>query len=152
MSEPATEKRPHGAVSLRAHEARVRVRYGETDQMGVVYYANYLRYFEVGRAEWLRAGGLPYKQIEDEGAMFPVIEAHVRYRQPARYDEEIIIEVRPTRVGSASMRFEYIVRRDQTVLCEGWSDHACIDKTGRPKRIPASVKALFIPTPSDENS
>ena len=84
--------------------------------MGVVYYANYLRYYEAARVEWLRAHDIPYKQIEEDGALFPVIEAHTRYRQPARFDDLLDIHCTLTKVGSASLRFEYVVRRDDTVL------------------------------------
>src|SRR5437868_13289540 len=100
-----------GPAHAKTHVEAIRVRYGDTDQMGVVYYANYLRFFEVARAEWLRAYGLVYKQIEAAGALFPVIEAHVRYRSPARYDDLVAIACWPARVGAASLRFEYVVRR-----------------------------------------
>ena len=132
---------PHvPAARSRTHTERLRVRYAETDQMGVVYYANYLRYYEAARVEWLRAHGIPYKQIEEDGALFPVIEAHTRYRQPARFDDEIDIECTLTKLGAASLRFEYVVRREGSVLAEGWTEHACIDRGGRPRRIPPHVK------------
>ena len=122
----------------------VRVRYGDTDQMGVVYYANYLRWFEVARAEWLRAHGLAYREIEASGALFPVTEAHVRYRQPARYDDDVAIECWPSAVRAASLRFEYRVRRGDELLAEGFTGHACIDAAGRPRRFPAAVRALLV--------
>src|SRR5438105_3963445 len=106
---------------MRRHRETVRVRYADTDQMGVVYYANYLRYFEVARAEWLREGGLPYRAVEEEGAMLPVIEAHVRYLAPARYDDLLAIDCGPSEVRHASARFAYEVRRDGRLLAEGWT-------------------------------
>jgi acyl-CoA thioester hydrolase len=130
----------------RVHRETIRVRYGDTDQMGVVYYANYLRWFEIARAEWLRAGGLAYKAIEEGGALFPVIEAHVRYRRPARYDDELTVECHPTKMGPATLRFEYVIRRggeEPLLLAEGWTDHACVDATGRPRRLPPHVRALL---------
>jgi len=135
----------------RVHEEPIRVRYGDTDQMGVVYYANYLRFFEIARGEWLRAAGLPYKEIEAEGALFPVIEARVRYRLPARYDDEIVVACHPSKVGAASLRFDYVVRRGRPdgvdILAEGHTDHACIDGRGRPRRMPPKVRALLVPPP-----
>ena len=133
------------------HVEPMRVRYGDTDQMGVVYYANYLRYFEVARAEWLRAGGLPYRVIEEEGALFPVVEAHVRYRSPARYDDDLAIACWPSRLGAASLRFDYVVRRvdpdggaPDRVLAEGYTEHACIDRSGKPTRFPPRVQKVLV--------
>ena len=90
---------------------RVRVRYAETDQMGVVYYANYLVWFEVARAEWLRQGGWSYREMEHDGMALPVIEAHCEYRHPARYDDEIEIAARGTLLTPVRVRFDYNVVR-----------------------------------------
>ena len=133
-----------GGDGRRVHVERIRVRYGDTDQMGFVYYANYLRWFEVARAEWLRAHGLAYREIEASGAMFPVTEAHVRYRQPARYDDQVSLECWPTAVRAASLRFDYLVRRDGDLLAEGFTGHACVDGSGRPRRFPPAVRALLV--------
>jgi acyl-CoA thioester hydrolase len=130
---------------VRYHVEELRVRYGDTDQMGVVYYANYLRYFEVARAEWLRAGGLAYRSIEEEsGLMLPVVETHVRYRAPARYDDLVAIRCAPVEVRAASARFGYEVRRGEQLLAEGWTSHACIDRDGRPRRFPQPLRALLL--------
>ena len=127
------------------HVATVRVIYGDTDQMGVVYYANYLRYFEIARAEWLRARGREYRTIEAEGLQMPVIEAHVRYRAPARYDDLLEIAAAPAEVRGASMKFRYALRRRgaDAVLVEGWTQHACIGRDGRPTRFPDALRRLL---------
>src|ERR1700679_10179 len=99
---------------------RVRVRYAETDQMGVVYHANYLVWFEVGRVEFMRAHGLSYKEMEiEEGCMIAVVEATARYRAPARYDEELVVETRLQSARGTVIRFEYKVVRpeDGVLLC-----------------------------------
>ena len=129
---------------------RVRVRYGETDQMGVVYHANYLRYFECARVEWLRARSLPYAELEARGYLLPVIEAHARYRASARYDDLLEISAWPSLVRAASARFEYVVRRrepslEYTHLVDGHTVHACVGRDGRPVRLPAALKDLFVP-------
>lgn len=119
------------------------MRYGDTDQMGVVYYANYLRYFEVARGEWLRARGVVYKDLESEGALLPVVDAHVRYRAPARYDDLLHLACWPAHVGGASATFAYEVRRDGIVLAEGSTVHACVDPQGRVRRFPDRLRALL---------
>jgi acyl-CoA thioester hydrolase len=129
---------------VRRHREHVRVRYADTDQMGFVYYANFLRYFEVARAEWLRSGGLPYSSVESEGALLPVVEAHVRYLAPARYDDLLAIDCGPASVRAASARFTYEVRRGDQLLVEGYTTHACIDRNGRPRRFPAPLRALLV--------
>jgi acyl-CoA thioester hydrolase len=116
---------------------RHRVLYGDTDQMGVVYYANYLRFFEAARAEWIRALGLTYAEIEERGIFLPVLEASVRYLRPARYDDvlEIPIVASHTRV---KVRFDYKVFREGSpdVLILGHTVHACVGRDGRPTRAP----------------
>jgi acyl-CoA thioester hydrolase len=133
------------AVSLSAsavRTTRVRVRYAETDRMGVVYYANYLVWFEVGRAEWLRDAGWNYRDMEQAGVSLPVIEAHCEYRQPARYDDEIEITTRATLLTPVRLRFDYTLMRigDGTALAAGHTVHAALDTTGRPCRLPDRVR------------
>src|SRR5574341_453289 len=115
-----------------------RVIYGDTDQMGVVYYANFLRWFERGRAEWLRQIGLPYGEIERQGFHFPVAEVTCRYSNPAHYDEVIKIETELTELGLASLTFSYKIYResDNAHLANGSTKHACIDHAGHMVRIP----------------
>lgn len=115
-----------------------RVIYGDTDQMGVVYYANYLRWFERGRSEFLRQIGLPYANIEAAGFHFPVAEVNCRYVQSARYDDVIEIATTLVELSRVSFVFEYKISRqeDQLLLATGSTKHACIDREGQVKRIP----------------
>jgi acyl-CoA thioester hydrolase len=127
--------------------AEVRVLYSDTDQMGVVNNVHYLRWFEVGRAEWIRMHGRPYKEIEASGVMLPVIEAHLRYREPARYDDLLEIDAEADDLRAASVRFNYVIRRasDGAVLCEGYTLHACLGPDGRVSRFPDELLALLRP-------
>ena len=115
-----------------------RVIYGDTDQMGIVYYANYLLWFERGRAEFLRQIGLPYGTIEQQGFHFPVTEVHCRYANSARYDDVVQIETELVAVGRASLSFVYRISRDANndLLATGSTKHACIDHAGKVTRIP----------------
>jgi len=114
---------------------RHRVLYGDTDQMGVVYYANYLRFFEGARNEWIRGLGITYTEIEARGIMLPVYEASVQYLRPAKYDDllDIHLVVAHTRV---KIRFQYKVHRGDEVLALGHTVHVCVNKDGRPTRAP----------------
>ncbi len=115
----------------------IRVIYGDTDQMGVVYYANYLRWFEAGRTEFLRAKGLSYSDFEArEKLILPVVEAGVSYRQPARYDDLVAVETRLVEARRASARFAYDVRRGADLLATGFTVHACVNGAGRIERLP----------------
>lgn len=128
----------------------VRVIYGDTDQMGIVYYANYLRWFETGRSEFLRQIGVPYSAIEQQGFHFPVSEIACQYKQPARYDDLITITTTLAEVGRVQLRFRYRIAResDGALLAEGSTRHACVSKAGRPVRLPkALLNALAAPPP-----
>jgi acyl-CoA thioester hydrolase len=115
----------------------LRVIYGDTDQMGFVYYANYLRFFEAGRNEYLRAKGVPYREVEAElRVRLPVVEAQVKYKAPARYDDLLVVETTLPQVRRASARFEYVVRRGEEVLVTGHTVHACIDFAGSIQKLP----------------
>jgi len=124
---------------------RIRVRYAETDQMGVVYYANFLVWFEVARVEWLRQGGWSYRDIEHDGTALPVIEAHCEYRHPARYDDEIEIAARGTLLTPVRVRFDYnVVRVDDDILAAvGHTVHAAVDAGGKPCRLPQTLKDML---------
>lgn len=130
------------AVSRRT---RVRVRYAETDRMGVVYYANYLVWFEVGRTEWLRETGWSYREMERDGISLPVIEAHCEYRRPARYDDDIEIATTAVPMTAVRIRFDYEVWRvgDDAPLASGHTVHAALDPNGRPCRLPARVREML---------
>ncbi len=129
--------------TLRA--TRVRVRYAETDRMGVVYYANYLVWFEVGRTEWLRQAGWSYREMEHDGVSLPVIEAHCTYRQPARYDDELEIRTRASNPTPVRVRFDYQVVRilGDAAVAEGHTVHAALDARGRPCRLPERVRDML---------
>ncbi len=122
---------------------QVRVIFGDTDQMGVVYYGNYLRFFEGARAELLRSLGHDHHDLDAWGVALPVVEAHVRYRRSAQYEDLLDIEVAVTQLGGASMTFEYIVWRGEQRLAEGFTRHAAVDLNGRPMRVPAPLRAII---------
>ena len=123
-----------------------RVIYGDTDQMGMVYYANYLRWFEQGRSEFLRQIGSPYQQIESRGYHFPVTELSCRYFKPVHYDEVITIETQLASVGGATLNFEYKIFRpgESTPVAMGSTTHACVAAGGRVARIPRELAELLI--------
>jgi acyl-CoA thioester hydrolase len=123
----------------------IRVIYGDTDQMGVVYYANYLRYFEAARNEFIRSKGLRYRDFEAEHRLLlPVAEAHVAYKTPARYDDLLTVEIALAEARRASARFDYrVVREDGTLLATGHTVHACVDLEGRVRRLPAALLAAL---------
>ncbi|NIT36088.1 MAG: YbgC/FadM family acyl-CoA thioesterase [candidate division Zixibacteria bacterium] len=116
----------------------LRVRYAETDAMGVVYYGDYLAYFEDGRVAYLRAKGLPYSAMEAAGVYMPVAEAYCKYHAPARFEDELAVETSIGGAGRARVRFDYVVKRGEEVLAEGYTVHAARGRDGRPVRIPAS--------------
>src|ERR1035437_5381287 len=127
------------AVQRVVGEARVRVRYAETDQMGVVYHANYLVWFEVGRVELMRQRGLNYKRMEiEEGCGIAVVEAKARYKAPARYDEELIVETSVVSVRGPVIRFGYRILRaeDRVLLCEGETVHVVVGRDMKRRPMP----------------
>ena len=128
----------------------VRVRYAETDQMGIVYYANYLVWFEIGRVELLRSLGLAYSRLEiDHKCILPVIEARCRYRSPARYDDEILIETRPVLLRESVLKFGYRILRkaaegkEPTLLAEGETVHVVCDDQLQRKPLPDKYAAAL---------
>ncbi|WP_243472368.1 acyl-CoA thioesterase [Winogradskyella sp. MH6] len=120
------------------NETKIRVRYGETDQMGVVYHANYAVYFEVGRTEWLREFGLSYSAMEAEGIMLPVISLHINYKNSARYDDVLKVKTRLKKMPTASIEFDYELTNEKgELLATGNTILAFIDaKRNRPTRCP----------------
>jgi acyl-CoA thioester hydrolase len=123
----------------------IRVIFGDTDQMGVVYYANYLRYFESARAAYWRSLGKSYKDLEAWGVALPVVEAHCRYRRPAYYEDLLAVDVRVSELRGASLRFAYLVYRGHDVLAEGDTRHAVIGRDGRPRALPAALRDAIPP-------
>lgn len=120
----------------------VRVRYAETDKMGVVYYANYFVWFEIGRTELLRSLGWSYREMEDSGIALPVIEAQCQYLQPAHYDDELEIDTKGTLLSAVRIAFDYeIVRRsDRVINVSGRTVHAAVNNQGRPCRLPDRIR------------
>lgn len=128
-----------------ASVSTVRVRYAETDQMGVVYYANYLIWFEVGRTDLLRSLGWTYKSMEEAGVSLPVIEAHCNYHRSAKYDDELDVRTEGRMLSPVRMEFTYqVVRRaDQVVAASGRTVHAALDPKGKPTRLPERIRQVF---------
>lgn len=119
-----------------------RVPYADVDRMGVVYYAQYFVYFERGRTEFLRACGVPYRELEGRGILLPVIEAHCRYLKPARYDDELTIVTRAPEHTGARIMMQCEVWRDGEKLVEGHTWHAAVTPEGKPCRLPQELLAL----------
>ncbi len=128
---------------LEVTDATLRVIFGDTDQMGVVYYANYFRYFEFARGEFFRARGGHYGALEREGYGLPVVAAHCDYRRPAKYDDLLSIRATLSETRRASLRFDYEVRRDEALLATGHTVHACVGRDGKPTGLPPSLLKLF---------
>jgi acyl-CoA thioester hydrolase len=123
----------------------VRVRYAETDQMGVVYYANYFVWFEVARGELLRNYGWTYREMEGTGVLLPVIDAHCEYLRPARYDEEMEIRTEGLILSPVRMSFTYEVRAtgQDGLVATGRTLHAAVDRNGRPCRLPERIAEVL---------
>jgi acyl-CoA thioester hydrolase len=133
-------------MSQASRDARITVRYAETDQMGVAYYANYLVWMEVARVEYCRAIGFRYKDMEaEDGVLLAVVEAHCRYRHPAHYDDEVIIRTWIEQATARLVRFGYEMRRaaDGRILASGETRHIFCNREMRPVRLPAKYLALF---------
>lgn len=130
---------------MKDHKAFVRVRYQETDQMGVVYYSNYFVYFEIGRTEYLRSLGLPYSELEKEDIFLAVFEAYCKYKAPARYDDLLTIRTWVSRLKHARLEISYEIRRDneKQLVAEGHTTLVCLDKQGKPMLIPDKLKKLL---------
>jgi acyl-CoA thioester hydrolase len=120
----------------------LRVRYAETDQMGVAWHGQFFAWFEVGRTDLLRHYGCTYRELEEQGLRFPVIEVAARYLKPARYDDVLEVRTRLTRLGHVRLAFEYEVHRDGTdgPLATGSTVHAALDREGRPCRLPDDLR------------
>ncbi|MEQ1473679.1 MAG: thioesterase family protein [Candidatus Acidiferrum sp.] len=128
------------------HDAAVRVRYAETDQMGVVYHANYLIWFEVGRVELIRALGIEYKHMElTDDCHIVVVEANCRYLHPARYDEQLRVRTRIAEAKNRTIRFSYEIFRDHDShrLATGETVHVICGSNGRPKLLPEKYRCAF---------
>jgi acyl-CoA thioester hydrolase len=131
------------------HRFELRVRYGDVDQMGWVYYGHYLRWFEIGRAELMRSLGRSYRDVEErDGLLLPVLDARCRYFHGARYDEQVTLETGVLDVGRATLRFGYRVLGEDGARCAlGYTEHCVVDRDARPVRPPADLAALLAAAP-----
>jgi acyl-CoA thioester hydrolase len=145
MTSPAPEN-----ILGERHETLVRVRYAETDKMGIVYYANYLIWFEIGRAEFCRARGFSYSEMEqDDDAFLVVAESYCRYKAPAYYDDELLIRTHITELRKRSLRFGYEVVRlaDGQIIAEGETGHVVTDSKGRVRSFPEGYSQRLLSAP-----
>jgi len=126
-------------------DARVRVRYAETDQMGVVYHANYFIWFDIGRLEKIRSMGCEYKSMEAEGLMIAVVKAKARYQAPARYDDDLVVRTEVSEVRGSIIRFCYVVEKieDGSVLCTGETVHVVVGRDMQRRRLPERYASIF---------
>jgi len=134
---------PAGTPATRQSVSLVRVRYAETDQMGVAYHANYFVWFEVARTDWLRTFGVTYRDLEAEGFFLPVIDARCEYRTSARYDDDLRITATARLVSAVRVAFDYEITGPSAIVAVGHTVHATLDRQGRPVRVPARVKELI---------
>jgi acyl-CoA thioester hydrolase len=126
------------------HSTEMRVRYKETDQMGVAYYSNYLVWFEVARTELFRARGLVYKDLEVEDKIFlPVIESYCRYKVPLKYDDVFVVKTLFKKTGPLKLRFDYKIMKDGKTLTAGYTTHVFVNESGEFVSIPAKVERMF---------
>jgi acyl-CoA thioester hydrolase len=121
------------------HEISIRVRYAETDRMGLLHHATYFVYFEMGRTELLRQRGLSYREIEDAGHFLVIVDLGCKYKRPAYYDDLLTLRTTVKRVTHVKIEHVYQVLRDGQILAEGHSTLACVDREGRPQRLPATL-------------
>ena len=127
------------------HQTQCRVIYGDTDNMGVAYHANYFRWFEMGRTEFFRDLGYSYKRMEETGYFFPVSEATCKFLAPAKYDDVLIIETDYDASVRSGIKFNYLIRRleDRQLMARGSTLHACLDRSGRVVRPPRFIVELM---------
>src|SRR5437762_8927941 len=118
-------------------EIQIRVRYAETDRMGLLHHANYLVYFEQARTELLRARGVAYKDLEDRGFFLVIAKVEIKYRAPAHYDDVLTIRTTVTRTSPVRLEHKYVVFRDGALICEGFTTLACVDRGGKLQPMPS---------------
>jgi acyl-CoA thioester hydrolase len=121
------------------HTIKFRVRYPEVDSMGYAHHSRFLQYFEMGRVELLRSMGIAYADLEAQGVFFAVANAEVRYRSPARYDDELTLTTTVVRQTSVRYDHSYVLMRGETLIAEGQTTIACVDRQGQPMQIPESL-------------
>ena len=131
---------------MTVHETRLRVRYAETDQMGIVYHSHYFVWMEVGRVEYCRAAGLRYRDMErDAGVLLAVVEAGCRYLAPAFYDEEVLVCTKVEEAGARMVRFGYEIRNAETsaLLATGFTRHVFLGPDKKPRKLPEAYRPYF---------
>ena len=130
---------------MREDQIEVRVRYSETDQMGVVYHGSYIPYFEIGRVEWLRKLGVSYKSMEESGIALPIVSMHINYKKPARYDELLTVKTKLKKHASVKIEFDCLIENEQgDLLTTAHFVLVFIDlKTGRPVMPPDYIKSIL---------
>lgn len=122
----------------------MRVRFFETDLMGIVHHGSYFTYFEHGRVEWLRARGVKYSEWAAKGVQLPVVEAHASYQAPARFDDELVVETTLTELRTVSLRFGYRITRGAEAIATGYTRLACIDGSHKLLRMPEEMRAILL--------
>lgn len=121
-------------------EIEILVRYNETDQMSFVYHGNYVKYFEIGRITWLKKLGISYKQMEKDGVMLPVIELKINFKQPASFDDKLILITRLKSIPSYMIEFDFEIKRDDQIITIGYTKLVFLNtKTNKPMRCPESI-------------
>jgi len=126
--------------AIDSDEIDIRVRYAETDRMGLLHHANYIVYFEMGRTELLRKRGLSYREIEDSGHFLVIVDVGCKFKKPAYYDDLLKLRTQVERVTHVKVIHRYEVRRDGLLLAEGHSTLACVDREGRPQALPPIIR------------
>jgi len=124
---------------LTQHEITFRVRYPEADSMGVVHHSRFFQYFEMGRVELLRASGVSYAELEMAGVLFVVVKVECKFKAPARFDEELTLQTRIVKTTHVRIDHEYTLKRGHTIIAEGASTVACVDRQGTLREIPADL-------------
>lgn len=142
---PMPEDKRNGGAAVKTHRTEYRVIYGDTDNMGVAYHANYLRWFEIGRAELFRSLGMTYKSIEEKGYFLPVSEVYCKFVDSARYDDLIVIETSVDSSLRAGIKFNYRIlrKKDETELVRGFTKHAYVDRSSRVIRPPRFITDIL---------
>jgi len=124
-------------------ETALRVRYAETDAMGIVYHANYIVWFEVGRGEYMRQMGGNYAEWEAQGIFLPVAEVWARFPAPTRYGDVVKVRTWVEEVRSRGVTFDYEVAKDDQILTTGWTKHVCVDAEGRVRTLPPRLREML---------
>ncbi|MCO6450075.1 MAG: acyl-CoA thioesterase [Caldilineales bacterium] len=131
-------------IDSRISESLIRVRYAETDAMGIVHHSAYIPWFEVGRSDWMREAGLPYSAFQEMGYYLTVVEIGARYLRPCFYDELVTVRTQIGEVKSRSIRIDYeVINANGVTLVTGFTQHVCITHDGRPTRLPEILERLL---------